>query len=76
VAMTPSLVKRTEIAFGGSRKRHAQGAGWSRSLGGGEGSDRIRARDGNPDLVAGGVGYDWARIDAGLDAVASIEVFF
>jgi Ca2+-binding RTX toxin-like protein len=43
--------------------------GWS-------GADTLRAGDRRQDLVVGGRGVDSAHVDAGLDVVRSIEIFF
>jgi hypothetical protein len=52
------------------------GRGGRDRLFGGSGRDILRARDGDPDVVAGGTGYDRARLDVGLDVANSIEGFF
>jgi Ca2+-binding RTX toxin-like protein len=56
----------------------AGGLGNDRMFGWG-GADTLHSRDpGRPrrDLVVGGGGVDSARVDAGLDVVRSIEIFF
>jgi hypothetical protein len=57
------------------------GAGPDRLFGGlgrdrfvaGAGSDTIRARDGRRDTIFGGVGFDVARVDGGLDRFRGVE---
>jgi hypothetical protein len=39
------------------------------------GDDRLGAKDGSPDRVSGGLGFDRARVDS-IDIVSSIEAFF
>jgi Ca2+-binding RTX toxin-like protein len=56
-----------DLLFGGDGRDFMNGAG---------GDDELRARDGIRDRITGGAGFDRARVDRGLDAVASIEVFF
>lgn len=67
-------------AFGGNdgalgRKGNdvLEGGPGSDILDGGEGNDLILARDGKPDIVRGGPGFDRAQVDKGLDDVAGIE---
>jgi Ca2+-binding RTX toxin-like protein len=45
-------------------------------LAGGRGGDEIRARDGIRERLAGGPGFDRARVDRLLDRTTSIEAFF
>jgi PKD domain/RTX calcium-binding nonapeptide repeat (4 copies)/WD40-like Beta Propeller Repeat len=58
---------------GGAGADRLSGGGGKDRMVGGRGRDRLVARDGVRDRVAGGKQRDWARVDAGLDRVRSVE---
>jgi Ca2+-binding RTX toxin-like protein len=65
-----------DVLIGESDRDRLKGGPGKDVLRGRAGRDVLLARDGARDLVAGGSGFDRARIDAGLDVVRSIGAFF
>jgi Ca2+-binding RTX toxin-like protein len=71
-----------DVLFGGRGGDRIQGAGGhDRIFGGGDrdvvdgglGNDMLGMREGEADRVKGGIGFDRARVDAGLDEVFGVE---
>lgn len=74
-----------DILTGGSGNDSLQGGAGNDRLFGQHGRDVLRgqngrdvlgAHDGGRDVIAGGSGFDQARVDVGLDQVTSVERFF
>jgi Ca2+-binding RTX toxin-like protein len=64
-----------DVLIGESDHDRLKGGPGQDSLWGRAGRDVLLARDGARDLVAGGAGFDRARVDA-IDVLRSIEAFF
>jgi Ca2+-binding RTX toxin-like protein len=61
---------------GGAQNDRLSGGTGEDELVGGRGSDAFFARDGYADSLAGGAGFDEARIDVGVDITSGIERLF
>jgi Ca2+-binding RTX toxin-like protein len=62
--------------FGGPRADTLGGGTGHDSISGNGGCDRFYTRDGVHDTLKGGLGFDWAQVDRGLDTVRSVGAFF